>query len=139
MIRGFIKKIYRWNLDCIYTGKPLLKNQYDLDHFVPWSFVSHNLLWNLIPADSSINSSKSNNLPSLDKYLEPFSNIQQKALKTLYESNPNNIILEDYLMIYDSVSDLARLSENDFCDVFRRTFSPMVQIAENMGFKIWQS
>ncbi len=127
------------NLDCIYTGKPLLKNQYDLDHFVPWSFVSHNLLWNLIPADSSINSSKSNNLPSLDKYLEPFSNIQQKALKTLYESNPNNIILEDYLMIYDSVSDLARLSENDFCDVFRRTFSPMVQIAENMGFKIWQS
>lgn len=127
------------SLDCIYTGKPLLKKQYDLDHFVPWSFVSHNLLWNLIPADSSINSSKSNNLPSLEKYLEPFSNIQQKALKTLYEKNPNNIILEDYLMVYDSVSDLARLSENDFCDVFRRTFSPMVQIAENMGFKIWQS
>ena len=51
------------SINCIYTGKQIFAKQYDLDHFVPWSFVSHNLLWNLIPADSSINSSKSNNLP----------------------------------------------------------------------------
>lgn len=126
------------NLKCIYTGKTLLPKNYDLDHFVPWSFVSHNLLWNLIPADSSINSSKSNNLPPLDIYLKPFSHIQQDALKTLYEKNPNDNILEDYLIVYDSVSDLVRLSENDFYSVFRKTFSPMIQTAENMGFKIWQ-
>ena len=126
------------NLKCIYTGKTLLPKNYDLDHFVPWSFVSHNLLWNLIPADSSINSSKSNNLPPLDIYLKPFSHIQQDALKTLYEKNPNDNILEDYLIVYDSVSDLIRLSENDFYSVFRKTFSPMIQTAENMGFKIWQ-
>ena len=60
------------SIRCIYTGKELQPQQYDLDHFVPWSFVSHNLLWNLLPADSNINSSKSNNLPSLDKYLAPF-------------------------------------------------------------------
>ena len=126
------------NLKCIYTGKTLHPKNYDLDHFVPWSFVSHNLLWNLIPADSSINSSKSNNLPPLDIYLKPFSHIQQDALKTLYEKNPNDNILEDYLIVYDSVSDLVRLSENDFYSVFRKTFSPMIQTAENMGFKIWQ-
>ena len=126
------------NLKCIYTGKTLLPKNYDLDHFVPWSFVSHNLLWNLIPADSSINSSKSNNLPSLDIYLKPFSHIQHDALKTLYEKNPNDNILEDYLIVYDSISDLVNLSESDFYDVYRKTFSPMVQTAENMGFKIWQ-
>lgn len=126
------------NLKCIYTGKTLLPKNYDLDHFVPWSFVSHNLLWNLIPADSSINSSKSNNLPPLDIYLKPFSHIQQDALKTLYEKNPNDNILEDYLIVYDSISDLVNLSESDFYDVYRKTFSPMVQTAENMGFKIWQ-
>ena len=126
------------HMNCIYTGKPIVAKKYDLDHFVPWSFVSHNLLWNLIPADSSINSSKSNNLPPLDIYLKPFSKLQQNALKIMYEENPNNAIFEDYLIVYDSVSDLVHLSESDFYEVFRKTFSPMVQIAENMGFKIWQ-
>lgn len=126
------------NINCIYTGKQIFAKQYDLDHFVPWSFVSHNLLWNLIPADSSINSSKSNNLPPLDIYLKPFANLQHNALNTLFEKNPNNTILEDYLIVYDSVSDLVNLSESDFYNAFRRTFSPMVQIAENMGFKIWK-
>ena len=126
------------SINCIYTGKRIFARQYDLDHFVPWSFVSHNLLWNLVPADSSINSSKSNNLPPLEMYLKPFANVQQKALKTLYAKNPSNSILEDYLMVYDSISDLTELSESDFYNVFRKTFSPMVQIAENMGFKVWQ-
>lgn len=126
------------HMNCIYTGKPIVAKKYDLDHFVPWSFVSHNLLWNLIPADSSINSSKSNNLPPLDIYLKPFSKLQQNALKVMYEENQNNAIFEDYLIVYDSVSDLVHLSETDFYEVFRKTFSPMVQIAENMGFKIWQ-
>lgn len=126
------------HMSCIYTGKTIVAKNYDLDHFVPWSFVSHNLLWNLIPADSSINSSKSNNLPPLDIYLQPFSNLQRNALKTMYEMNQNNSIFEDYLIVYDSVSDLVHLSETEFYEVFRKTFSPMVQIAENMGFKIWQ-
>lgn len=126
------------SIRCIYTNKQLIAKDYDLDHFVPWSFVSHNLLWNLIPADSSINSSKSNNLPPLEIYLKPFANVQHKALKTLYEKNPSNNIFEDYLIVYDSIPDLANLSETDFYNVFRKTFSPMVQIAENMGFKIWQ-
>lgn len=53
-------------MNCIYTGKTLVENAYDLDHFIPWSFVSHNQIWNLLPIDKSINSSKSNNLPDLD-------------------------------------------------------------------------
>ena len=126
------------SINCIYTGKRIFARQYDLDHFVPWSFVSHNLLWNLIPADPSINSSKSNNLPPLEVYLKPFANVQQKAIKTLYAKNPNDASLEDYLMVCDSISDLAEFSESDFYNVFRKTFSPMVQIAENMGFKIWK-
>ena len=32
---------------CLYTNKLLVEREYDLDHFIPWSFVSHDLLWNL--------------------------------------------------------------------------------------------
>ena len=126
------------SINCIYTGKQLFAKQYDLDHFVPWSFVSHNLLWNLIPADPCINSSKSNNLPPLDIYLKPYAELHHNALKTIYSKNPNNKILEDYLTVYDSVGELVRMSDDDFCNVFQKTFSPLAQIAENMGFKYWE-
>ena len=126
------------SIRCIYTNKPLIAKDYDLDHFIPWSFVSHNLLWNLLPADSSINSSKSNNLPPLDIYLKPYAELHHKALKTIYPKNPNNKILEDYLTVYDSVGELVRMSDDDFCNVFQKTFSPLAQIAENMGFKYWE-
>ena len=126
------------SMKCIYTGKELYKNNYDLDHFVPWSYVSHNLLWNLLPTDSCINSSKSNNLPLLDEYLRPFAKIHQQAIQLIYPKNPSNKILEDYLTLHDSLSDLIQLSDVDFLNVFQKTFSPMVQIAENMGFKYWQ-
>lgn len=125
-------------INCIYTGKILFPKTYDLDHFVPWSFVSHDLLWNLIPADSSINSSKSNNLPPLEIFLHPFSSLQQKALKTLYEKNANNPIFEDYLILHNSISDLVHCTETDFYNILKKTFSPIVQIAENMGFKTWK-
>lgn len=125
------------SFQCVYTGKPIMPKNYDLDHFIPWSFVSHNLLWNLLPADSSINSSKSNNLPSLDRYLMPFASLQRKALRTLYDKNPNNTLFEDYLAVHNSIPELANLSENEFYEVFKKTFSPLSQIAENMGFKHW--
>ena len=125
------------SLPCIYTGKILHKKDYDLDHFVPWSFVSHNLLWNLLPSDSSINSSKSNRLPKLDLYLPSFAKLHHDAIETVYEHTPNHKILEDYLTIYDSIPDLIGLDEEGFYQVYYKTFSPMIQIAENMGYSYW--
>ena len=50
------------SINCIYTGKELTKGNYAVEHFIPHSFVSHDFIWNLIPADKSFNSSKSNKL-----------------------------------------------------------------------------
>ena len=144
---SLIKQRHFWDIfieingafECIYTGKELKKKEYALDHFIPWSYVSHNLIWNLLPADSSINSSKNNNLPLLDKYLPPFAKIHQKAIRIIYPKNPNNKLLEDYLVLHNSISDLIRFSDDDFLKVYKNTFNPMVQIAENMGFKYWKN
>ncbi|HOU68187.1 MAG TPA: HNH endonuclease domain-containing protein [Paludibacteraceae bacterium] len=127
------------SVKCIYTGKILHKKEYDLDHFIPWSYVCHNLLWNLLPADSSINSSKSNNLPSLDAYLRPFAQMHHNALKELYPRNPSNKLLEDYLILHDSISELVGYTDEDFFRVYQKTFAPMSQIAANMGFSYWQN
>jgi len=134
-----------WNLflreqdefTCIYTDLPIENSSYDLDHFIPWSFVSHNQMWNLLPADASINSSKSDRLPDLGKYLTPFAQRQHDFLKYIYSLRPNEKLLEDYLVIDDSVSELVSLEDKDFCDAFKRVISPLEQIASNMGFTYW--
>jgi len=48
-------------VNCIYTNKKLVVGDYAVEHFLPYAFVSHDLMWNLIPADRSFNSSKAIN------------------------------------------------------------------------------
>ncbi len=47
----------------IYTGSTLSIDEFDLDHFVPRSYVSNDELWNLTPMDKRLNSKKNNKLP----------------------------------------------------------------------------
>lgn len=54
----------------VFTGQPVKETQYDVDHFIPWSFVMNDELWNLMPMDSSLNSSKSNRLPKWNPFLK---------------------------------------------------------------------
>lgn len=125
------------SISCIYTNKTLIKGGFDVDHFIPWSFVSHDLLWNLLPVDSSINSSKSNKLPDIRLFLPEFAEKQHLAIKTIYAQQPSNQLLEDYQSLGASVYDLIQLKKEDFYTLYYKTMSPMVQIAENMGFEYW--
>ena len=123
---------------CLYTNKVLEKQDYDLDHFIPWSFVSHDLLWNLMPADSSINSSKSNKLPDLNLYLPKLAEAHQAALRINLEKGKQVKLLEDYLSLGHTPQDLIKMDREHLLDCFYQTFTPMFQIAQNMGFELWK-
>ena len=123
---------------CIYTDKLLYPQEYDLDHFIPWSFVSHDLLWNLIPSDGSINSSKNNKLPALDFYLPKLAEMQHRALQTVINANKSPKLLEDYVSLGYTARELSDMSSERFREVYERTFNPICQIAQNMGFEIWK-
>lgn len=123
---------------CLYTNSLLKERNYDLDHFIPWSFVSHDLLWNLMPADSSINSSKSNRLPDLDMYLPKLAEAHQSALRINLELGKQEKLLEDYLSLGHTPQDIAMMDKDHLLDCFFQTFRPMHQIALNMGFELWK-
>lgn len=125
---------------CMYTGKLLLPKQYDLDHFIPWSFVSHDLLWNLIPSDSSINSSKSNKLPDLKRYLPQLAEAHQSALRINLNLKNSGMArqLEDYLSLGHSPEEIISMDRTTLVNCFAQTFTPMYQIALNMGFEVWK-
>lgn len=83
------RKIWRIILEnqvyhCIYSNQRItVDDEFVLDHFIPWSFVAHDMIWNLIPTSQTVNSSKSNNLPALEVYFSDFSKIQYNTFHEL--------------------------------------------------------
>jgi len=55
------------NKDCIYIGEKILIENYAIEHFISHAFVSHDSIWNLVSANKSFNSSKSDKFPLFDK------------------------------------------------------------------------
>ena len=123
---------------CIYTDKLLYPQEYHLDHFIPWSFVCHDLLWNLIPSNVSINSSKSNKLPDLEYYLPRLAALQHHSLQVTIKANKEPKVLEDFISLGYSAKDLAAMSQKKFRELYENTFNPIHQIALNMGFETWK-
>jgi hypothetical protein len=109
-----------------------------IDHFLPWSFVSHDLLWNLLPTHKNINSIKSNQLPK-EKYIESFINQQYNFISTISMFCRQSDI-EDYVSLNDSL----RLDNFSFdYDIFRSTMFDntlsLYKIAKNQGYNIWDN
>ncbi len=69
----------------VFTGQPVKKKKYDIDHFIPWSFVMNDELWNLMPMDASLNSSKSNRLPKWNPFFQNFAQNQYLMYQIIYD------------------------------------------------------
>jgi len=117
------------SVKCIYTGEQLTVGKYAVEHFIPYAFVSHDLAWNLIPADKRFNSSKSDKLPPLEKYFDSFFALQKTAIEIVSEKSPNCKLLQDYLTIFPD------LQMSFSKDKFRETIQPLITIASNNGFE----
>lgn len=59
--------LQRGDLFCVWSGRRLSTATLDIDHCFPWSAWPCGDLWNLMPADRTVNSKKSDRLPSTEK------------------------------------------------------------------------
>lgn len=115
-----------------------------IDHFIPWSFIMHDEMWNLLPSFKNINSSKSNLLPDMDSCFGRFCDLQYDAYKIASNNKGLSKILEDYLNIYTKEIDLNaaynyKITKDEFQNCMRNTIYPLHQIAYNQGFAIWKA
>ena len=123
----------REKIRCIYTNEPL--TDFTLDHFIPWSFVVHDQLWNLVPVLEKANSSKSNILPSR-KYLEKMAKIQQTGLsvnKRLMEKKDWDNTIEPFLTSL-KIDEKDLLNQGKLLPAYERTLIPLMDLAKNQGF-----
>jgi hypothetical protein len=133
LAKSFWKKYIRENpTNCIYSNSSVAASSISLDHFIPWSYVAHDRLWNVIPTLKSVNSSKSDILPSLEYYFEPFCELQFKATKFHLEKG-NIQYLEDLHSIID-FTDLNALSLSEFKNLLLPEIENNIRTAKNLGF-----
>lgn len=122
------------NYPCIYTNTPWPED-FSLDHFVPWSFVVHDLNWNLAPVRKDVNSAKSDALPA-EFYLNQFSELQYQFYTFTRKNRPNDLILEDYVLLFnDDLGEIDTMPGSAFKEKLSNSITPMIQIAQNAGFR----
>lgn len=128
----------------VFTGEPVQSAKYDIDHFIPWSFVMNDELWNLMPMDSSLNSVKSNRLPQWDPFFDRFSEnqfilyqlIQEKpAIHKLYEG-----CWRDNLHSIWAGQELYRPgnTRETFSSILQSNMRPVYDSARRQGYEIWK-
>jgi hypothetical protein len=123
-------------ISCIYSGQLLDSKNISLDHYLPWSFVAHDQLWNLIPTHPSVNSSKSNKLPS-ESYFNDFVKLQHFGLIAAYQI----LSYQRWLKAVESyVSELKMSDAEDLLEInklrkaYELTINPLVSLATIQGF-----
>ncbi|WP_437629181.1 HNH endonuclease domain-containing protein [Clostridium paraputrificum] len=136
--------IGRKNIIDLYTGLPFTKENYkehgnlSMDHFIPWSFVLHDQMWNLVPTFKNINSQKSDNLFNYEDYIEGLAKLQYDAFCFVVDENKKDEI-EEYrgiLRVPDAVAFKAEGSYEEFFKRYKDGTCPIYNIAANQGFKV---
>jgi hypothetical protein len=120
---------------CIYSGETIDPANFQLDHFIPWSFICHDQLWNLIPAVPRENSSKGRFLPNAHQ-VEKFIGAQQKAVAATHNKMKTErwrSISEDYSaglnLRYDQLLDQKALRV-----AYEQTLHPLISLARQLGY-----
>lgn len=145
---GYVRKLWDGVLNTtkiidVFQDELIKKESYDVDHFIPWSFVMNDELWNLMPIDSSLNSSKSNRLPQWDKFFIRFAQnqytmyelVHEKAgIRKLYES-----CYRDNLHSIWASQKLYRKgnSREEFYGILERNMRPVYDSARRQGYEVW--
>ncbi len=128
----------------VFTGKPIQPDQYDIDHFIPWSFVMNDELWNLMPMDSSLNSVKSNRLPQWDPFFPRFADNQYVLYSMIHEKPAIHKLYEacwrDNLHSIWAGQELYRPgnSKEVFDAILQKNMRPVYDSARRQGYEVWK-
>lgn len=127
----------------VFTGEAVIPKKYDVDHFIPWSFVMNDELWNLMPMDSSLNSSKSNRLPKWNPFFARFSANQYLLYGFIHEKAGIYKLFEacyrDNLHSIWAGQELYRKgnSQEEFYNILQKNMQPIYDSARRQGYEIW--
>ena len=135
--------INRGNVHDIYTGELMTTKGLSIDHFIPWSYVASDELWNLIPTVKSVNSSKSNNLPDWKVYFKELAKTEYDAYLMLgHDEKANQLFAKCSRENLNNEEIRYRLyqpgqTQDHFTNQLEEVMLPLYESAKNLGFREW--
>lgn len=135
----------------IFTGDIIDIDDFQIDHFVPWSYVACDELWNLSPIKSSINLSKSNLLPP-KQYIDAFVEQQRMMYKCVLEEKRRKLADANYsselLSAFEKCEEkhiwavwaneeLFTFDMSNFSDVLKKNLQILYDSAKDQGYDVW--
>jgi hypothetical protein len=121
---------------CIYSGAVLDPDDFQLDHFLPWSFVCHDSLWNLLPVLPAANASKHDRIPDAE-YIGIFAWSQFEGLRhaeRLLSRQEKKDIDASFHGELRMTSE-ERGSSQGVLNAYHRMLIPQMAIAQSIGFQ----
>ena len=145
---GRVRKLWNGILELteirdVFKDDPIIFRQYDVDHFIPWSFVMNDELWNLMPMDSPLNSIKSNRLPRWELYFERFARNQYLMYELVNQKPELHKLFEgcyrDNLHSIWAVQELYRPgnTRETFYATLQNNMRPVYDSARRQGYELW--
>ena len=122
----------------------MVHGSFDLDHFVPWSYVASDELWDLLPMDSSLNSSKSNRLPVWAQYFRNYAENQYRMYETVFSDDTVRGQFEkcrrDNLTSIWGAEELyiPNHSQTEFMGILEKNLRPVYDAAKQQGYGLWE-
>ena len=134
----------------IYTGQEISLDTLSIDHFVPRSYISNDELWNLIPMRKTLNSSKSNRLPSWDDFFGPFVKYQYYLYDLIFprnEESKSEAIIHKFekcrrnnlnaIWAAESLY-ITGNTEEQFTNILSHNLKPIYEAAQLQGYDTWR-
>lgn len=127
----------------IYT-RDTLESNFDIDHFIPWSYVSHDEIWNLIPCNSSVNRSKSNNLPDWNSYFNPMANLEFELYENIHKYDSIHTLFNKCkvknLQALWAIDELyiPNNTKEIFVNKLESHLHPLYESAKLQGYRQWR-
>lgn len=116
----------------IYT-KEVITATFSIDHFLPWSFVAHDQIWNLSPVLPRTNSAKGNAFPDIEAYLPALADLHWIVIRDFAKHPAEQ---NEYASAFRAE---FKTLQNDGPGILFQRFldlmSPQIQIARNYGFR----
>lgn len=133
----------------IYTGNELDISNFDLDHFVPRSYVTNDELWNLVPMSKSLNCSKSNRLPEWEKYFKEFATYQYYLYESIFylDKPKQDILYKQFEKCQkhnvNSIWALEKLyvkgnTKEEFNNILEENLKTIYNSAKLQNYEIWR-
>lgn len=128
----------------IYGDEILTEQNISIDHFVPWSYVAHDEMWNLNPTTKSINSSKSNNLPDWETYFKKLAQQEYRSYQLMWKNDIVHKEFEKCAKEHINSDDIRYrvyrrgLEYPVFAEELKSIILPVYQSAQNCGFGRWK-